>query len=586
MATLIAIAALCLSGTALPQTALALTSAQDRAAPPTHLVFAPETPAPGSTVIVTYHPVDDLAGEPRLVLRGHFRIAGAIVWGRPPPNRQVATLMPGDGGSFTGSFRVPEAAAYAAFVVEDLAGERLDTNGGRQFELLVHGGDAASLSDVLIERARDHEDRDPAVAAESMQRAMALLPEAMAERHPGAAIVVRSSESIDLGGAAAARLMLPPEMQWTAAWFRWEEDGDSRVALEELEEHWPAAEGRGTGIAASGLMIAVRARDAAAVERWSSRTLAEGTNQDPWTVKLHVAGQIANFPGSHEHARELAHEALADFDAVDPVTYPGRPLGQTATEYEGALIRARNDALVQYGRLLVSFGFEDEVVRALEAATAESPDPGLFEQLGQLQLRRGDAGRAARSFAVVASDLATPPRRAGGLAQRLGYSGDSLEWRRLQDSVTTALLARTAASALRRSLPPLQVADLEGNQLALGQVRAGKPAVIVFWNRSCGPCIGSIPEIVRLAGLLEPRGVRVVSIIGKETPDPGIEDWLMQHGVTYPVYYDLGGGAWDAFGVRAIPAEFVLDGDGELRFAATSLGEVPRQLEALGLLVR
>ena len=68
-------------------------------------------------------------------------------------------------------------------------------------------------------------------------------------------------------------------------------------------------------------------------------------------------------------------------------------------------------------------------------------------------------------------------------------------------------------------------------------------------------------------------------------PGPEMDAWLLEHRVTYPVYYDLDGDAGDAFGVDHIPAVFVLDGDGLVRFEDSSIEGVWRQLEALGLLV-
>ena len=325
----------------------ALTTPQDPAPPPANLIFTPEAPPPGSTVTVTYRPLDALAGEPELVLRGHFQIVSTVDYSLDPRNQRVATLMPGDGGSFAGSFMAPDLAAYGTFVVEDMAGERLDTNGGMRFDVLIHSEqDRSSLAQVLGRRANHYTDRDPAIASEALTRAVELMREVLAEENPGELVSVTVSDSPVSGD----EFELPPEMRWTRAWSRWQEDGNSRPALDELEGEWPVAEGLRTGIANSGLLIAVELRDLDAVDRWTDRILREGWS-DPWSDKLMIAQMISTIPERRARARELARGALADLDAVDLAGDPGRPLGQTASEYATVIAGARADALVELNRL-------------------------------------------------------------------------------------------------------------------------------------------------------------------------------------------------------------------------------------------
>lgn len=576
-------ALLCLTPPA--RSAHALASGQDPGPPAANLVFTPEAPSPGSTVTVTYHPAEALAGESELVLRGHFRIASGSDSGLGVRNERIATLTPAGGGSFTASFRLPERASFGTFVVEDIAGERLDTNGDKHFDLLIHGKDKSSLADALFQRADYYTDRDPAIARQSMERAVELYREVLEEQHPGASITVARADSSDgPTGEDLERFELPPEMRWARTWKRWEENGDSRTALDAFEAEWPTIRDKRTSMSNSALLIAVQTRDLAAVDRWARRILTNGWT-DPWSDKLMVAQMISQIPGRRERALEVARGAMADLDAVDFARDPGRPLGQTAGEYAGVIARTRADALVEHYRLLAEAGFEEESLAVLEAATAKSAEPGLFRRLGELRLRRGDTASAALAFAVVASDPGTLPEEARTLAGRTGHSADSPEWRRLLDSAAATALDRALAGAVRWPLPPARVADAGGERFALEQIVGGKPAVVVFWARWCGPCIEEIPEVARLSRLLEPLGVRLVSVYTEDMPGPRMDAWLLEHRVTYPVYYDLDGDAAEAFGLDGIPAVFVLDGDGLVRFEDSHTEGVWRQLEALGLLV-
>lgn len=338
---------------ALPsEPAHALASLQDPAPPAANLTFTPEAPAPGSTVKVTYQPLDALAGEPELVLRGHFEIPRRFDPGHEPRNERVATLTPGDGGFFTGSFTAPDAAAYGTFVVEDLAGERLDANGAMHFELLVHGEDKRSHAGVLFRRAGHYRARDLSIANESEERAAELYREVLAEENPGEVVTVTFSDA-PTTDVQPDLTELPPELRWTEAWTRWQEDGNSRPALEALEADWPVAEGLRTGIANSGLLLAVELRDLDAVDLWIERILREDW-VDPWSDKLMIVQMISALPERRARALELARAALADLDAVDIAGYPGRPLGQTASEYADALERARAEAQAEANRLLAA----------------------------------------------------------------------------------------------------------------------------------------------------------------------------------------------------------------------------------------
>ncbi len=353
VATLPALTITALLALALPsEPAHALAPLQDPAPPAANLTFTPEAPAPGSTVRVTYQPLDALAGEPELVLRGHFEILQRFDAGHEPRNERVATLTPGDGGSFTGSFTAPNSAAYGVFVAEDVAGERVDTNGAMHFELLVHGEDKRSHAGVLFRRAEHYRDRDPSIANESKERAEELYREVLAEENPGEVVTVTFSDTPS-SDVQPDLTELPPELRWTEAWMRWQEDGNSRPALEALEVEWPVAEGLRTGIANSGLLLAVDLRDLDAADRWTERILREDW-ADPWSDKLMIVEMISTVPERRARALELARAALADLAAVDVAGYPGRPLGQTASEYGDVIERARAEAQAEVNRLLAA----------------------------------------------------------------------------------------------------------------------------------------------------------------------------------------------------------------------------------------
>jgi len=602
---------------------------------PGELHFAPDAPVSGDRIHVTYSPVATLAGEPELVLRGHFRTPVDARYNGRLRNERVAALERHSGGTFTAGFTLPDSAVYAAFIVEDMAGQRLDADGGRLFELLVHAGDGKPLYHALIQRAYDFAGRNWITAYESNRRAMELYPDSLAGWSE-----LRFHENVALGSSGADTLLarhrenfaaihgrhaeqglLPletivaieryargvadsatpafwtqrsneaaptsPEQSRAFSMYReWLEHRDEAVVLAGLDELWPEARGKGTQVAEFGLWNAVEVKDLAAVDLWTERILSEGRRGE-----LYVARIISALPERRELYERLTREQYGKL-VVEQMSTPvpdlgelvgnhGRPLGRTVTEYVRTLRRLRAEALSSYGEILRGVGDEATALAAIEEAAAGSVNPQLFRSLGDLKLELGDTEGAARDYAVAATDPSTSEAESDSLAALAGLSPDSPEWVRLLDAAVDRIMPEVLGDTVRWTPQSTHVSDADENRWSLSQLMHGRPAVLVFWARSCGPCIEEIPEVVRLRERLEPEGIEVLSITVDDLPGPGMDDFIRNRGVSYPVYYDLAREASNAFGISAIPANFVLDVTGTVRFAFSEIAEVPLQVEAL-----
>ena len=601
---------------------------------PGELHFTPEAPVSGDRILLSYRPLATLAGEPELVLRGHFRTPADARYNGRLRNEKVATLERHSGGTFTAGFTLPDSAVYAAFVVEDVAGERLDADGGRLFELLVHAGDGKPLYHALIQRAYDFAGRNWITAYESNRRAMELYPDSLAgwselrfhedvalgstgadtllawhrenfaaihERHaeqgplPVETIVAIERYARGVADSATAAFWTQrsdeaaptsPEQSRAFSMYReWLEHRDEEVVLASLDELWPEARGKGTQVAEFGLWIAVEVKDLTAVDLWTERILSEGRRGE-----LYVARIISALPERRELYERLTREQygkLATEQMSAPVPdlgelagHHGRPLGRTVGEYARTLQRLRAEVLSNYGEILWDVGDEATALAAMEEAAAGSVNPNLFRSLGDLKLGLGDIEGAARDYAVAATDPSTSEAESDSLAALAGLSPDSPEWVRLLDAAVDRIMPEVLGDTVRWVPQSSHVSDADENRWSLSQLMDGSPAVLVFWARSCGPCIEEITEVVRLRERLEPD-VEVLSITVDDLPGPGMDDFIRNRGVSYPVYYDLAREASNVFGISAIPANFVLDATGTVRFAFSEIAEVPLQVEAL-----
>ena len=112
---------------------------------------------------------------------------------------------------------------------------------------------------------------------------------------------------------------------------------------------------------------------------------------------------------------------------------------------------------------------------------------------------------------------------------------------------------------------PVTLASLRGNIV-----------LIDFWTYSCINCIRTLPFILEWQDKYGPLGLRV---IGVHTPEfefekdiENVKAAVDRLEITYPVALDNDAETWDAFGVQAWPAKYLVDADGVIRYADVGEG--------------
>ncbi len=104
----------------------------------------------------------------------------------------------------------------------------------------------------------------------------------------------------------------------------------------------------------------------------------------------------------------------------------------------------------------------------------------------------------------------------------------------------------------------------------------GKLVLIDFWTYSCINCIRTLPFILEWQEKYGPLGLHT---IGVHTPEfdfekdaENVRAAVERLGIDYPVALDNDAETWDAFGVSAWPAKYLLDVDGIIRYAEVGEG--------------
>jgi peroxiredoxin len=147
---------------------------------------------------------------------------------------------------------------------------------------------------------------------------------------------------------------------------------------------------------------------------------------------------------------------------------------------------------------------------------------------------------------------------------------------------------RVLRGAVRRALPvrlpvvplPRSPAGGAAEEADVRMVARGRPTLVAFWSRFCGPSAAQLPALQRLTARLAAQGYGVVTVT--DEPDgPGLRAFLRERGFTFPVYHDRARALRRALNQWGTPQLFVLDGDGRLRFEYTTPDDAPAQLALL-----
>ena len=136
----------------------------------------------------------------------------------------------------------------------------------------------------------------------------------------------------------------------------------------------------------------------------------------------------------------------------------------------------------------------------------------------------------------------------------------ALAWALAAVVLVAVMSAWQSRGATRGPAPPLAGISLDGEYLSLENHR-GQPVLVYFWASWCPVCGVQQGAIDAIA-----RDHAVLSVSLDDAPQEHLRAFLQERGVSYPVIQDPHGMLARAYGVRGVPAAFIVDGEGRIRF--------------------
>ena len=120
-----------------------------------------------------------------------------------------------------------------------------------------------------------------------------------------------------------------------------------------------------------------------------------------------------------------------------------------------------------------------------------------------------------------------------------------------------------------RPAPAYQTVTASGDSVSLNALR-GKAVLLNVWATWCHPCRDEIPELQRLHERYRDRGLEIVGVsVDAAGDDEAIRAFMRRYGMTYPVWRDPAENVSSTFLVVGVPATFLIDRAGVLRWKKT-----------------
>jgi hypothetical protein len=150
---------------------------------------------------------------------------------------------------------------------------------------------------------------------------------------------------------------------------------------------------------------------------------------------------------------------------------------------------------------------------------------------------------------------------------------------RRNKGLRTALLLVKAEQSLTigSSLPPIEAFDLAHNLQVLKYDPANSPTVFYVFSPQCGWCAKNASNLRILSERLKGR----YRLIGLSLSSAGVDEYVAQQGMDFPVYTNLSPQSVMAYRLGGTPTTIVVSAEGKLlgEWKGAYMGDAKREIE-------
>ena len=127
----------------------------------------------------------------------------------------------------------------------------------------------------------------------------------------------------------------------------------------------------------------------------------------------------------------------------------------------------------------------------------------------------------------------------------------------------------TRSVTVGKTVPEYRAVSVDGDSVSLAAQR-GKVVLFNVWATWCHPCRDEIPELLVLYDRYKARGLELVGVsIDANGSDEAIRSFMKDFRMTYPIWRDPDERVSTEFLVIGVPATFLIDRSGTLRWRKT-----------------
>ncbi|MCZ6765931.1 MAG: redoxin domain-containing protein [bacterium] len=312
----------------------------------------------------------------------------------------------------------------------------------------------------------------------------------------------------------------------------------------------------------------------------SSKAEVASTDREPARVTRTGADAVVAQSGEATQAYEQLLQTINQLQKDAPETQEGRAQAIARTEslltkfiaaYPGTM--EAYDAKFQLGIMYIQIGRASNAVVHLEeyidANVPQEPDRMAYASfyLAEAYKASDKFNAAKKQYKVFVDSYPTfNPRFIA--AARAGI-GEAENMKRL---------------AIGSEPIPFEVKDLEGNALNLTKYK-GKVVLIDFWATWCGPCRVEMPNVVRLHKKFKSKGFEIIGIsLDYQNQLADLERYIKANDMQWPQHFD--GKGWQngialKYGVKSIPATYLIDRQGKIRYRSVRGAQLDKAVEKL-----